>query len=1155
MAEHRSSGGKLEAPANAAATLSPHTESLSRNIKGSSSFRGRTGAASMESTSPNLAPGVSKGASAAPADGLSGEAPTQLKSILINRQARNPADGKDEQGTRLLKLPAEGDDDAITGQSLASGPMPSQFVRKRRGIRECWDRLINFMMPLWENEVNFVLKEEAERQAFTENGLRPIRSKTAPFATKCEPMPRHDRLLKNKSYLANTMKMQETAGTTVKSVGSVASAASSLTSTLQVKRRPLRTSMSFCGLRFRDKRMEEEFVFNNNRLFKYRNAFAGFLCFISCLANYIILSLSTTTGVILYGSVPAVVGFHVLVNSSFVVIVWFMFVYRMPFFRNYQEQTSYLVALSAYGVVFVYAVLAKIDLYWGDVWQHIGQDFLPNTLLFYKNPEYPHVNDTNDPRFVIYILLNEFMLSAVCDSYYFVITHIFDSILPSRSRYVLVYQTILISMSYLVTLLGACRYPLLLYPAFIRLNAMLTCYVVGLAGEFMAEVQRRGLFFEWYMMRKKLNEVQREKKKAKRKHATSALDDLRATITEIRNVLLQAKIRCKEYDVSAEINQVLELVEDALKVLANSWNLYSVQVDESLQQEGFIKAMDVEPRVKRICLVSGPQGSTRTIVKSLRETAASCSRSMEVPLAVSIDEVKPTMDLLPVVGVDFSYDILRFSKACPDSVLLEVGYAMLSRPVADWGCDDTVLREFLHTVESLYRDNPYHSAIHGAMVAHSVGCLLRGLGVYREMNSVATTSCAVAALCHDIGHPGRNNNFFVASGAPLAVLYNDKAVLENFHSALAFRILGRPECNVFAYLTDAEFKDVRANMIDLILATDMKTHFDFLSRFRNRRQAPGFNFHKVPEDQWLVAEICIRASDLGHAMVEWDQHFEWASRVVTEFYLQGDQERRMGLHISPLCDREDHSSFAKCQQGFLGYVVKPLLLELAECDLSQRITPQLTTNIDRNMKRWEAFTNQEITVVLSAAAMKYDMKYQEVDASVDVSLLTAKDISGLDKSEDDNSQGPNGHHKSLDNLKSSESDGGPRRGASSSSATDDDDRTLKLQQQLLQQQQDFEIQQQNLMKQIIERQEQNAALEEQLERHRCELARQQSEMRRQEKAIERFKMEEMKAQPFNESSFLKRLSGSRRKTIIGAITANGLFGDADDGELDSEDGF
>lgn len=56
-------------------------------------------------------------------------------------------------------------------------------------------------------------------------------------------------------------------------------------------------------------------------------------------------------------------------------------------------------------------------------------------------------------------------------------------------------------------------------------------------------------------------------------------------LLQIRNVSLQAKVRCKEYDPTPEINQILELVEKGLDLLANSWNLYSVEVDESLKQE------------------------------------------------------------------------------------------------------------------------------------------------------------------------------------------------------------------------------------------------------------------------------------------------------------------------------------------------------------------------------------------------------------------------------------------------------------------------------------------------------------------------------------------------------------------------------------------
>lgn len=41
---------------------------------------------------------------------------------------------------------------------------------------------------------------------------------------------------------------------------------------------------------------------------------------------------------------------------------------------------------------------------------------------------------------------------------------------------------------------------------------------------------------------------------------------------------------------------------------------------------------------------------------------------------------------------------------------------LLSRSVADWACEDRVLRQFLHKAQGLYHDNPYHSAVHGSMV-------------------------------------------------------------------------------------------------------------------------------------------------------------------------------------------------------------------------------------------------------------------------------------------------------------------------------------------------------------------------------------------------------------------------------------------------------
>lgn len=45
----------------------------------------------------------------------------------------------------------------------------------------------------------------------------------------------------------------------------------------------------------------------------------------------------------------------------------------------------------------------------------------------------------------------------------------------------------------------------------------------------------------------------------------------------------------------------------------------------------------------------------------------------------------------------------------------------------------------------------------------------------------------VAAIVHDFEHTGTTNNFHVMSGSETALLYNDRAVLENHHISAAFR--------------------------------------------------------------------------------------------------------------------------------------------------------------------------------------------------------------------------------------------------------------------------------------------------------------------------------------------------------------------------------
>eukprot|EP00921_Rhytidocystis_pertsovi_P008577 GHVQ01014011.1.p1 GENE.GHVQ01014011.1~~GHVQ01014011.1.p1 ORF type:complete len:1109 (+),score=101.05 GHVQ01014011.1:377-3703(+) len=188
---------------------------------------------------------------------------------------------------------------------------------------------------------------------------------------------------------------------------------------------------------------------------------------------------------------------------------------------------------------------------------------------------------------------------------------------------------------------------------------------------------------------------------------------------------------------------------------------------------------------------------------------------------------------------------------------------------------------------------------------------------------------AVAAMAHNVGHPGRTNSFLVQASDSVAMIYNDSSVLENYHAYLLFHTLVRGvDTNIFGSLSGPEYRNVRKRLIELILATDIVQHFTILASFRVRRASPEFDYVKDDDDRWMVARLCLKAADTGHVGLDWPQHKEWTQRLANEFYDQGDEERKRNMNLSPLCDRLKHAEMARCQKGFLRLVVMPLVNEL-----------------------------------------------------------------------------------------------------------------------------------------------------------------------------------------------------------------------------------
>jgi hypothetical protein len=70
-------------------------------------------------------------------------------------------------------------------------------------------------------------------------------------------------------------------------------------------------------------------------------------------------------------------------------------------------------------------------------------------------------------------------------------------------------------------------------------------------------------------------------------------------------------------------------------------------------------------------------------------------------------------------------------------------------------------------------------------------------------------ACFLSCLMSDLGHPGVNNAYLVATRHPKAIRYNDRSVLENHHCAMAFKFLLDPANDIFELLTEAQYWNIR----------------------------------------------------------------------------------------------------------------------------------------------------------------------------------------------------------------------------------------------------------------------------------------------------------------------------------------------------------
>eukprot|EP00127_Corallochytrium_limacisporum_P002580 Clim_evm16s134 gene=Clim_evmTU16s134 len=234
--------------------------------------------------------------------------------------------------------------------------------------------------------------------------------------------------------------------------------------------------------------------------------------------------------------------------------------------------------------------------------------------------------------------------------------------------------------------------------------------------------------------------------------------------------------------------------------------------------------------------------------------------------------------------------------------------------------DPRKLTNLVTRAQTAYQANPYHNFRHAVDVMQAIFLILVEHDANEYLTTLEVFALLTSALMHDAGHPGYTNNFLIQTSDTLAIRYNDRSPLENHHASTLFEFLEDPECAVWENLNPAEKREFRSVCINVILATDMAHHVDFMGQFQTL--TTNFNPHNM-KHRTLVLQLLMKLGDISNPLRPIYLAKYWSDHVVDELFAQGDREKQLGMKVSAFSDR-NIPHIPLFSMNFIDFMVAPL---------------------------------------------------------------------------------------------------------------------------------------------------------------------------------------------------------------------------------------
>lgn len=283
------------------------------------------------------------------------------------------------------------------------------------------------------------------------------------------------------------------------------------------------------------------------------------------------------------------------------------------------------------------------------------------------------------------------------------------------------------------------------------------------------------------------------------------------------------------------------------------------------------------------------------------------------------------------------------------------------------GISEMKMRRFILASRRRMWQLPFHNFCHVCDVVQHVHALLTSTGLHKQLPHTDQFALLVAALCHDLEHPGVSNvELALKYSLGPADAYSTVLSLEEHHASVALELISDKDIDLFSEAEPGTLQAFKSTVTGIIMATDMRHHDDYCRRLHSgddvlgvsrlsRTGGPAAEEDAAQGDlNQFIMQVLLKAADVCNVVKPFHVAKKWAVRITDEHFAQGDLECRSRLPVTPSYDRRSNTRVG-AQLNFIR-IIRPFFSSV--CGLFPALQRPLMVQLAENEAQWGYYTDE-----------------------------------------------------------------------------------------------------------------------------------------------------------------------------------------------------